>query len=48
MFDMFKKIASKSYDESTKVMTEGKNPIKSAESVKKYAEKLEKQAQKKQ
>lgn len=43
MFDNFKKMANKGFDEATDVIKKRKSPIDAADNVKKYGEKLEKQ-----
>jgi hypothetical protein len=41
--EMLKKVASNAFDESIKVIKDGKHPVEAASSVKKHAEKAEKQ-----
>ena len=47
LFDDMKKVAGKSFDEAANVAQAKKNPVKAAEAVKKYAERLEKKNNKK-
>jgi len=47
LFDDMKKVASKGFDEAAKVAQAKKNPVEAAETVKKYAERLEKKNNKK-
>lgn len=41
--EMLKKVASNAFDESVKVIREGKHPVDASSDAKKHAEKLEKQ-----